>query len=227
MSQFERSEILYGQGYQRILSKKRIILFGLGGVGGACLEFLLRAGLENFTLVDYDRIDETNLNRQLIARRDNIGNLKTEEFAKRARLINPNVRIEIINKKIEDDSACIKALNLKSYDYIIDCIDSLDAKLALAEEAYFNNIMIISAMGAGFKFNPMAFIIDDIYKTSYDRLARRMRRELKSRGVKKLKVCYSREKYEGKYMKPVGSSPFVPPASGLLIASEVVKDLLK
>ena len=232
MKQFVRSELIFGKEAIEKLSKVHIAIFGVGGVGGYVAESLARTGVGHFTLIDNDVVSITNINRQIIADTTTIGQAKVDVMKDRILKINPTATVEM--KKMffleENDE-----IDFQSFDYIVDAIDTVKAKIALVVTANKYNIPIISSMGAGNKVNPMGFIVSDISKTEMDPLAKVMRLELRKRGIKHLKVAYSKEKplppmdYEvedssGKRSVP-GSNAFVPSACGLLIASEVVRDL--
>ena len=232
MKQFVRSELIFGKEAIEKLSKVHIAIFGVGGVGGYVAESLARTGVGHFTLIDNDVVSITNINRQIIADTTTIGQAKVDVMKDRILKINPTATVEM--KKMffleENDE-----IDFQTFDYIVDAIDTVKAKIALVVTANKYNIPIISSMGAGNKVNPMGFIVSDISKTEMDPLAKVMRLELRKRGIKHLKVAYSKEKplppmdYEvedssGKRSVP-GSNAFVPSACGLLIASEVVRDL--
>ena len=219
---FKRTEMLIGaEGVARLKASK-VVVFGIGGVGSFAAEALARSGIGELTLVDKDVVDATNLNRQLIALNSTIGKPKVEVMRDRILDINPEINIEIhqiyYNAENADD------FSLSEYDYILDAIDNVTAKLVLIERAKLAGVPIISSMGAGNKLNASAFEVSDISKTSVCPLAKVIRRELKERGIKNLKVVYSKE--EPIRMKPPGSIAFVPPVAGMIMAGEVVKDLL-
>lgn len=229
---FQREELLIGKENLIKLKNSHVIVFGVGGVGGFTVEALVRAGIGKITVVDYDTVDITNLNRQIIATQNTIGKNKVEVIKERAISINPNIEIIAIKEKYNSETRDI-FFKEKKYDYIVDAIDLVSSKLDLIETAHKLNIPIISSMGTGNKINPTMLEVADINKTSVCPLARVMRKELKTRNIKKLKVVYSkeipmkplnedggREKY-----KNVGSISFVPSVAGLIIASEVVKDI--
>ncbi len=225
---FIRTEMLLGADNMLKLKNSHIAVFGLGGVGGHTIEALARCGIEKFTLFDNDTIAESNLNRQIIATRDTIGMQKTEAMKNRILSINPLAEITLHNVFYLPENA--DQFSFENYDYIIDAIDTVSAKIELAVSAEKFNVPLISSMGTGNKLDPTRFEIEDIYKTSVCPLARVMRRELKLRGIKKLKVVYSKEEpvrpigYESGGRIP-GSTAFVPSVAGLIIASEVVKDI--
>lgn len=229
---FQREEILIGKENLNKLKNSHVIIFGCGGVGGFVIEGLVRAGIGKITVVDFDTIDITNINRQIIATQKTIGKNKVDVIKERALSINPNIIVNTINEKYSSETQDI-FFNNKTYDYIVDAIDIISSKISLVEIAVQNNIPIISSMGTGNKINPTMLEISDIYKTSVCPLAKVMRRELKKRKIKKLKVLYSKELP----LKPknedcsreksvnVGSISFVPSVAGLIIASEVIKDI--
>ena len=225
---FIRTEMLLGADNMSRLKNSHIAVFGLGGVGGHTVEALARCGVGKFTLFDNDTISESNLNRQIIATCDTLGMQKTEAMKNRILSINPLADVALNNVFYLPENA--NDFSFDNYDYIIDAIDTISAKIELVVRAEKSNIPIISSMGTGNKLDPTRFEIEDIYKTSVCPLARVMRRELKLRGIKKLKVVYSKEDpvrpadYESKGRIP-GSTSFVPSVAGLIIASEVVKDI--
>ena len=233
-SYFERSALLLGEEALDKLSKKKIIIFGLGGVGGYCVEALVRSGIKHFTLVDNDVVSPSNINRQIIATSKTIGKKKVEVMKERMLEINNEVEVEVLDKFVLKNN--IDEFNLENYDYVVDAIDTISGKISICEKCYQNNIPVISSMGAGNKLNPLMFEVSDIYNTSVCPLAKVMRRELKKRGVKKLKVVYSKEealtpktiiKNEESGKITPGSVSFIPSVVGLIIASEVIKDLIK
>ncbi len=233
----------------RKLGDSRVAVFGIGGVGGYTVEALVRSGVGAIDLIDDDKVCLTNLNRQIIATRKTVGKYKTEVMKERILDINPDCKVEVHNcfylPETKDEFDFCK------YDYVVDAVDTVTAKIALVMQAQECKVPVISCMGAGNKLNPAEFEVADIYKTSVCPLAKVMRRELKKRGVKKLKVVYSREQP----VRPVedmsiscrtncicppgaqhkcterrdipGSNAFVPSVAGLIIASEVIKDLTK
>ncbi len=225
MRRYERQLPLLGEDCVERLKGKTVLLCGLGGVGGYAAEALMRAGIGRLVLVDFDVFDKSNLNRQLFCTIDDIGRLKTEVAAKRALAVNPS--IEVITENIRLDESNIPAL-LDKYmpDYIGDAIDCVSAKLCFAVEAQSRGIGMISCMGTGNKLDASAFRVSDIYKTSVCPLAKAMRKLLKERGVRSLKVVYSEEvpKTGG---RTVSSVSFVPPVAGMIMAGEIIKDLLK
>lgn len=228
---YSRTESLIGKDSLEILKNSKVIVFGIGGVGSFAVESLCRCGIGEISLVDFDTIDITNVNRQIHAMSNNIGKYKADEMKNRIELINPDIKVNTFKKKLDKNN--IENFNLKYYDYVIDAIDTITSKIYLIKYCYENNINIISAMGAGNKLDPTRFKVVDIYKTSCCPLARVMRRELKKLGIKKLKCVCSDEISSGEIIesdKIRKSSPssisFIPSTMGLIITSEVVKDLI-
>lgn len=189
--QFSRTELLIGRENINKLNNKKVAIFGIGGVGSYVLEALVRAGIGNFVLVDNDKVDITNLNRQIIATHKTIGKDKVEVAKERVLDINPNAKVKIYKEFFMPDS---KEILDDTLDYVVDCIDTVTSKIELVLRANKLNIPIISAMGTGNKLDPTKFEVTDIYKTSECPLAKVMRKELKKRQIKKLKVVYSKEK---------------------------------
>jgi len=224
MGQFERAFALLGEtGFER-LQKAKVMILGLGGVGSYVCEALVRAGVGTFILVDHDVIEMSNLNRQLFATHETIGRLKVDVAKERALTINPQAQIQTISKAFSPDNQA--DFDLTEKDYVIDAIDMVTAKIALAETCFQKNIPLISAMGTGNKWDATAFEITDITKTSVCPLARVMRKELKARNISSLKVIYSKEKPSIKTTPPASLS-YVPAVAGLMLAGEVIKDLVK
>lgn len=221
---FLRQEALLGSGSAEKLAKKSVLLCGLGGVGGYVLEALVRVGIGRFVLVDGDVFEPSNLNRQLLCTRALIGTDKVAAGAARIREINPEASAEALKLFLDKDNIP-SLLKERSVDYIIDAIDNITAKVALAKAAEELSVPIIASMGTGNKLNPSGFICADIYETSVCPLAKVMRKLLKENGVKALKVVYSKEPPISSGSE-VGSVSFVPPAAAFVIAGEVVKDLL-
>lgn len=229
LNQFSREELIIGKEVVEKLHNKKVAIFGLGGVGSYVLEGLVRSGIENLVLVDKDVFDITNLNRQLLATHKTIGKPKVKIAKERALDINPNANIEIHQEFFLPETEGILD---DTIDYIVDCVDTVTAKIELVLRANKLNIPIISAMGTGNKLDPTRFEVTDIYKTSVCPLAKVMRKELKARNIKKLKVVYSKEEpikpKENLEEKGVpGSISFVPSVAGLIMAGEVIKDLIK
>ena len=244
---FTRTEMLLGKEAMSILAKSKVIVFGLGGVGGYTVEALARSGVGNLTLVDNDVISESNINRQIIALEQNVGKYKTDVCAERVLSINPDINVTKKQMFFLPENA--QNIDFTEFDYIVDAIDTVSAKICLAETASRLGISIISSMGTGNKLNPTMLEVADIYSTSVCPLARVMRTELRKRGIKSLKVVYSKEPpISPKAVQAIqdssnaqlvgedsdkqrkrsipGSTAFVPPAAGLIIASEVIKDLI-
>lgn len=228
-NQFSRTELLIGKEGLSKLKNSKVAIFGIGGVGSFVVEALARAGVHNFVLVDKDVVSISNINRQLIATYDTIGKAKVEVSKQRILSINPNAHIEAYEEFFLPGNSNILD---NSITYIVDCIDTVTAKIELVMQAQELNIPIISSMGTGNKLDPTKFEITDIYKTQVCPLAKVMRKELKARNIKHLKVLYSREEpiktgaisENGKAIP--GSISFVPSVAGLIIAGEVVKDLI-
>lgn len=217
---FSRMQGLFSETEFEKLNNSRVIVFGVGGVGSYVVEALARAGVGNITAVDNDVVDESNINRQLIALNSTIGKDKVQVIKERVLDINPNCNFNAIKEYFDENSS----IDLKEYDYIIDAIDSVKSKLILAEFAVNNNIKIISSMGTGNKLEPQKLLVSDISKTSYCPLAKKMRVELRKRGINHLKVVYSTEESKCNSVPP-SSVSFVPSVAGLLIASEVIKEI--
>ena len=229
--QFARTRLTFGKENMEKLYNARVIVFGIGGVGGHAAEALVRSGVGHIDIVDFDKVEETNINRQLVALTSTIGKSKVEVLKNRLLDINPSLDIEAIEKFYLPENE--NEFDLSKYDYIVDAVDNMSAKISLVCRANELNVPIISAMGAGNKIEPIMLEVSDIYKTSVDPLAKILRHELRNRGIKKLKVVYSKEepikvdlKNEKRRAIP-GSTSFVPSTMGLIIASEVIKDLFK
>ena len=222
--EFEREKLLIGNKIN-ILKNKTVLVLGLGGVGGYTVESLVRCGIGNLILVDYDKVDITNINRQIIAVYSNIGKLKTECFKKRIADINKNCKVTLINAFYGEDNKDI--LFNQKIDYIIDCCDSLNSKKVLIEECFKRNIPIISCMGTGNKFHPELFKITKLKKTEYDPLAKKLRYLLKdNKKLLETDVLYSSEQpieYKGK----IGSMAYVPSVAGLMLTSYVINKFLE
>lgn len=224
MDIFSRTERLIGNDGLLKLQNSNIIIFGLGGVGSYTAEALARSGVGKMTVVDKDTVDITNINRQLYALHSTVGKPKAEVAKARILDINPKCEITAIPKMYLPENS--EEFNLSQYDYIIDAIDNVTAKIDLAVKAEQLGIPIISSMGTGNKLDPTAFKVSDIYKTSVCPLCRVMRTQLKKRGVKKLKAVYSEETPKTDGERTPASISFVPPAAGLIIAGEVIKDII-
>ena len=222
---FSRSSRILGEHKMEKLNKSSVIVFGIGGVGGAVLEALVRGGVGTVAVVDKDTVDITNINRQIIATNDNIGEKKVDAAEKRALSINPHINFKKYDLFYLPETA--GEIELSEYDFIVDAIDNVTAKLELIERANRLNVPIVSSMGTGNKLHPELFEITDINKTSVCPLARVMRRELKNRGVKKLTVVYSKEEPIKTENSVPGSVSFTPPVAGYLMASYVINKLLE
>ena len=247
LNQFSRTQLLFGAEGMERLQKARVAVFGIGGVGSYTAEALVRSGIGAVDLIDDDRVCLTNVNRQLFATRKTVGEYKVDVAERRLLEINPDARIRTYKTFYSPETA--DQFDFTQYDYLVDAIDTVTGKLALAEQAQRAGAPIISCMGAGNKLDPTAFEVADIYETSVCPLARVMRRELKRRGIRRLKVVYSKEpamtplddmsiscrthcicppgtarKCTQRRQVP-GSNAFVPPVAGLILAGEVVKDL--
>ncbi len=222
---FSRQARIIGEEKMNVLKNSSVIVFGLGGVGGAAAEALVRGGIGKIAIVDKDVVDITNLNRQIIATEETVGMKKTDAAEKRFLSINPDLIVEKFDIFYLPETA--DEINLSDYDFIIDAIDNVTAKIELIVRAEKQGVPIISSMGTGNKLSPEMLEIADIYKTSVCPLARVMRRELKNRGVKKLKVIYSKEEPIKTDSSVPGSISFTPPVAGYLAASYVIKKLIE
>lgn len=230
-NRFSRTEMLIGEENLKRLRNSRVAVFGLGGVGGFALEGLARSGIGEIDIIDSDKVDVSNLNRQIISKEDNIAEDKVDAAEKRIREINSQIKI---NKyKLFFSAQTASLFDFSKYEFIIDAIDTVTSKIELILSAQKTNTPIISSMGTGNKLSPERLEVTDIFKTSVCPLARVMRYELKKRGVKKLKVVYSKEEP----IKPIDSSEengrhipasmvFVPACAGMILAAEVVKELI-
>lgn len=247
LNQFSRTELLLGSEAMKKLAQSRVAIFGIGGVGGYAVEALVRSGVGAVDLIDDDKVCLTNLNRQIIATRDTVGKYKTEVMRDRILSINPDCKTELHSCFYLPETK--EEFDFTAWDYVVDAIDTVTGKIQLVLQAQEAGTPIISSMGAGNKLNPAAFEVADIYQTSVCPLAKVMRRELKKRGVKSLKVVYSREKpirpredmavscrehcicppgaqHKCTERRDIpGSAAFVPSVVGLIMASEVIKDL--
>jgi len=230
MSVFERSELLLGKSAISKLNNSRVAVFGIGGVGSYTVEALGRCGIGHIELFDGDTVSESNINRQLVATTKTVGMPKVNVAAEHLREINPE--IEAVPHILFYSAENADDIDFSSFDYIVDAIDTVTSKLLIIEKAKESDIPVISCMGAGNKLDPTMFEVADISKTSVCPLARVMRQELRKRGINHLKVVYSKEEpikvgitENGKPLP--GSVSFVPSAAGLIIAGEVIKDLVK
>lgn len=248
LNQFSRTELLVGKKNMERLHAARVAVFGIGGVGGYTVEALARSGIGTLDLIDNDKVCMSNINRQIYATRSTIGRYKVEVAKERILDINPDAKVNIYRTFYLPETA--KEFDFKEYDYVVDAIDTVSGKLELVEQAQRYGTLIISSMGAGNKMDPTAFQVADIYATSVCPLAKVMRRELKKRNIDHLKVVYSKEKplaaakdltddgengfdltgntarTDTQRRQVPGSNAFVPSVVGLIIAGEVVKDLI-
>lgn len=222
-NQFSRTEQLIGKQEVEKLQKAKVAIFGIGGVGSYVVEGLARCGIGNFVLVDKDVVDITNLNRQLIATHKTIGKPKVEVTKERILEIHPEAKVQTFQEFFLPESPEILD---ETFDYVVDCVDTVTAKIELVVRAKKWNIPIISSMGTGNKLDPTKFEVADIYHTSVCPLAKVMRKELRARNIEKLKVVYSKEEPMKQEGNPA-SIAFVPSVAGLIIAGEVVKDIVK
>lgn len=241
MNEFSRTELLIGQAALEKLQNSRVAIFGVGGVGGYVCEALVRSGVGHFDLIDNDTVSLTNINRQIIALHSTIGKLKVDVMKERMLDINPDVDVLVHPCFYLPETA--DQFDFSNYDYVVDAIDIVTGKIEIIVQADAHQVPVISSMGAGNKLNPAMMEVSDIYKTSVCPLARVMRRELKKRHIKHCKVVYSKEKAiqpsqaslekygadsEENFTKKSipGSTAFVPSVAGLILASEVIKDLI-
>ena len=223
--QFARTELIIGEDGTEKLRNSSVLLFGVGGVGSYVAEALARAGVGTLTLVDNDIVDVTNINRQIQALHSSIGRPKAQVMAERIRDINPDCNVTAVECFFMPDTS--EQFDFSEYDYVVDAIDTVTGKLAVIEKAYRQNVPVISSMGTGNKLDSSAFRIERIEKTRVCPLAKVMRKELRSRGIEGVKVLYSEEepiKHQGG--RTQGSISFVPSAAGLMIAGQVVRDIL-
>lgn len=247
LNQFSRTQLMFGEEGMERLKKARVAVFGIGGVGGYTVEALARSGVGSLDIIDDDKVCLTNINRQIIATRKTVGKYKVDVMKERILEINPNAVVTTHQCFYSAETA--DQFDFSGYDYIVDAIDTVSAKIEMVMRAQAKQVPIISCMGAGNKLDPTGFVVTDIYKTSVCPLAKVMRKELKLRGVKKLKVVYSQEPAkkpledmaascktgcicppgaESKCTKKrqiPGSNSFVPAVAGLILAGEVIKDI--
>lgn len=222
---FNRTLMMLNENQKKNLFSKSIIVFGVGGVGGAVAHMLARAGVQNLALVDFDKIDITNINRQFVANTKNIGKFKVEEIKNQLEIINPNIKIETFDIKYSEETA--NQIDLQNYDYIVDCIDDIKAKKLLILKAKENKISILCAMGAGNRFEGIPnFEIADIKKTSYDPIAKILRKFCAQEGINKLNVCYTKQKATKFDCKTIGSMVYYVVNMATVICAKVVNDIL-
>ncbi len=242
LEQFSRTAMIFGEESMKKLAEARVAVFGVGGVGGYTVEALARSGIGAIDLIDDDKVSISNINRQIIATMSSIGKFKVDTAKERILDINPDCKVTVHRKFFTPDTS--GEFDFSQYDYVVDAIDTVTGKIEMVMQAKSAGVPVISSMGAGNKLDPTAFEVEDIYKTSVCPLAKVMRREMKKRGVKKLKVVYSKEEPRREFAQPVneasgdsaqrrgnpkkfvpGSTAFVPSVVGLIIAGEVIKDL--
>lgn len=220
-----RSEILIGKDNLNKLKNSKVLIVGLGGVGGMALEMIVRCGIKNITIIDYDKFEESNINRQILCTNKNLNNYKTDEAEKRIKKINPSCKVIKYNEKIDN---VFLSNNTFDADYIIDAIDDVKAKVELIKYAIKNNIKIISCLGTGNKLNPSMLKITNIWETSYDPLAKKLRSVLRKERINyKLPVVSSEEKGVVNNIKEIPSLALVPNAAGIMLASYVINDIIK
>lgn len=234
--QFIRTSLLYSEEAVEKFKKSRVAVFGIGGVGGHLAEALARSGIGTIDIIDNDTVSVTNINRQIIATHETVGKPKVDVMEERIHSINPECVVNKYNSFVLPEN--INDFEFSAYDYVADAIDTVSGKLAIIKKSYENNIPVISSMGAGNKLDPTRFEITDIYKTSVCPLARVMRKLCKENGIKKLKVVFSKEEAitpfnvsdndeETSKRQTPGSNAIVPAVAGLIIASEILKDIAK
>jgi len=234
LDRFIRTEMLLGKEAMEKLASSKVAVFGLGGVGGYAVEALARSGVGTLELIDNDRVAESNINRQILAISSTVGEFKTDAAESRIREINPEAVVNKHTMFFTPETS--EALDFSQYDYVVDAIDTVTGKIEVILKAKQNGIPVISSMGAGNKMNASAFEVADLYSTKADPLARVMRRELKKRGIDQLKVVYSQEPPKklnveaaepaGGGKRTVGSNAFAPAVAGLILAGEVIRDLI-
>ena len=228
MNQFSRTELLIGKEGIDKLQNAKIAVFGLGGVGSYVVEALARAGIGHLVIVDYDKFDETNINRQIGALHSTIGKYKIDVMEKRILDINPEIKVEkYFPTDIEGGE---ENLITSDFTYVVDAIDTMTSKLKVIEKCNNENVKIITMAGAGNKLDPTKFEVADIFKTSVCPVCKILRKELKTRNIKNLKVVYSKEipiKHEDNKERVLGSISFVPSVAGLIVAGEIIKDIIK
>lgn len=223
---FDRTISLIGNDNYLKIKNSNILIIGLGGVGGYALETLIRSGVEKITIVDYDKIDITNLNRQIISTSNNIGNLKTDEWKKRILSINNNVKVKIINEKIGENN--INKLFEEHYDFIIDACDTVIVKKLLIKKCYEDNINLITVCGMGRKLNPKMVEVVPLSKTSYDPIAKILRKYVKDEKINSKVICIcSKEQPINTYKNVIASMSIVPSIAGILAADYVIKNIIK
>ena len=225
MKQFERTSLLIGEENIQKLNNSNVIVFGVGGVGSYVVEALVRSGIGNLSIVDFDIVDETNINRQIIALHSTIGKKKVEVTKERIIDINPNINLEVFNTFISPDT--INTFDFSKYDYVVDAIDNVTGKLLIIQKAIEANVPIICSLGTANKLDPSKLILTDISKTHTCPLAKVIRTKLRQLGINHLDVLFSSEEPIKTNSNTLGSMPYVPSVGGLLIASHIIKNLIK
>lgn len=225
MKQFERTSLLIGEENIQKLNNSNVIVFGVGGVGSYVVEALVRSGIGNLSIVDFDIVDETNINRQIIALHSTIGKKKVEVTKERIIDINPNINLEVFNTFISPDT--INTFDFSKYDYVVDAIDNVTGKLLIIQKAIEANVPIICSLGTANKLDPSKLILTDISKTHTCPLAKVVRTKLRQFGINHLDVLFSSEEPIKTNSNTLGSMPYVPSVGGLLIASHIIKNLIK
>lgn len=225
MKQFERTSLLIGEENIQKLNNSNVIVFGVGGVGSYVVEALVRSGIGNLSIVDFDIVDETNINRQIIALHSTIGKKKVEVTKERIIDINPNINLEVFNTFISPDT--INTFDFSKYDYVVDAIDNVTGKLLIIQKAIEANVPIICSLGTANKLDPSKLILTDISKTHTCPLAKVVRTKLRQFGINHLDVLFSSEESIKTNSNTLGSMPYVPSVGGLLIASHIIKNLIK
>lgn len=221
---YQRTELVIGKDSLEKLKKSKVCICGIGGVGSYTLEALARIGIGSITIIDKDNVDITNVNRQLIATVDNVGNPKVTEAKKRINAINPDIEIKPIQEYI--DKTNVEEYITEEYSYVVDAIDSVDSKIELIKTCKIKNIKLISSMGMANRLDPLKIKVTDISKTEVCPLAKVVRKKLKDEGIKNVKVVFSMENPIKNESKTLGSVSYVPATAGLIIASEIIKDII-
>lgn len=225
MKQFERTSLLIGEENIQKLNNSNVIVFGVGGVGSYVVEALVRSGIGNLSIVDFDIVDETNINRQIIALHSTIGKKKVEVAKERIIDINPNINLEVFDTFVSPDT--INTFDFSKYDYVVDAIDNVTGKLLIIQKAIEANVPIICSLGTANKLDPSKLILTDISKTHTCPLAKVVRTKLRQFGINHLDVLFSSEEPIKTNSNTLGSMPYVPSIGGLLIASHIIKNLIK
>ena len=222
----DRFKIMIGEDGTQKIKSARIIVFGVGGVGSALVEFLVRSGVSNIAIVDFDKIDVTNINRQLVAFQDNVGKTKVDEMERKLKNINPNINLKKYSTKLTSEN--INEFNLSNYDIIVDCIDDLNAKKSLITKANELGVYILCACGAGNRYAEIPhFEIADIYKTSYDPIAKILRKYCTENRIKHLEVCYTKQKATKFDCKIVASVVYYPINMATVMCARIIQKILK